>query len=369
MEKVQAKNEVILASAELVKRGLVARTWGNISCRIDEKYFAITPSGIGYDRLEPEMIVVTHIDTLEHEGEIKPSSEKGIHAAAYKANPETNYVIHTHQTYATCVSVAGFSNLAPSSEEKAKLGGEILLAGYGLPGTKKLKNNVAAILEKGCCAILMEKHGALITGKDRESAFDRANLLEEICKRAVAALPDNADIPEFFDGASDEISSLQGENEFLYEKDGDRKTYKNDDKTLPDFLKLHAALLSENPGAKVLARRGSKICDALIKAEKKLPAVLDDFAQMVGNDAKCVPSGNIPKIVKACRGRNGVFVSGLGALCFASDKSDTEALLTLMEKNALAFLHAKKYGKPPVLSFIDRKLMRFVYLKKYSKKK
>jgi len=362
-----AKREVLIACEELVKLGLVARTWGNISCRIDEKRFVITPSGIGYDRLTPDNIIVVDIDTLNYEGNIKPSSEKKIHASVYKLDLQTNFVIHTHQTYASCLSAAGFSTLQLTAEERTKLGSEITLASYGLPGTGKLKKNVIKALKKssfgsgGRGAVLMEKHGALITGKDRETAFNLALTLENICKRSVSPLI-------FSDNRYNGISILQGNGKLSHETDGNKKEYLlSDDLPLP--LKIHASLLHANPSAKVLIHRNSENCIAVLKTTKKLPAILDDFAQMAGNDAKCVSSDNISQIVKAIRKRNGVLVNGLGAVCYAEDESDAAALLTLMEKNALTYLNALQYGKPPVLSLIDRKLMRFVYQNKYSKKK
>jgi L-fuculose-phosphate aldolase len=363
MDRNVARSEVLKASAELVERGLVVRTWGNISCRLDDKRFVITPSGIGYDRLTPEMIVVVDMDTLRHEGGVKPSSEKGIHAAAYKSNREANFVIHTHQTYAACISVAGFAGLGPAPDEKAELGGEIMLAGYGLPGTKKLKKNVAKELNKNSSAILMEKHGVLITGKDRETAFRRAVLLEDICHRAMSS----PGFSDFSDGSPDGISCLVSDDELLYTANGSQKTYALNGSDLPFPLRIHAALLSSNPAAKILVHRATETCAAL-PGIKKLPAILDDFAQMVGNDAKCVPSDSVFGIVKALKKRNGALVRELGAVCYAGDESDAAALLTLMEKNALAFLHASRYGKVPVLSLPDRKLMRIVYLKKYSKR-
>ena len=81
MEIMQAKELVIKAGKELVASGLIARTWGNISCRISDTQFVITPSGRAYETLTPEEIVLVNIEDLEYDGEIKPSSEKGIHAA------------------------------------------------------------------------------------------------------------------------------------------------------------------------------------------------------------------------------------------------------------------------------------------------
>jgi len=368
MDENSAKKEVLIACEELVKLGLVARTWGNISCRIDEKRFAITPSGIGYDRLTPDTIAVIDIDTLKYDGKIKPSSEKKIHAAAYKLNSQINFVIHTHQTYASCLSVAGFSNLQLSPEEKTEMGGEIMLASYGLPGTGKLKKNVSDALKKGnfaaggCGVVLMEKHGALVTGKDRETAFRRSDLLEKVCMRSVSPLI-------FSDSCYDGISIYQGSGKLSYEADGNKKEYSINDSDLPLPLKIHSSLLRANPSAKVLIHRNSETCGAVLKTEKEMPAILDDFAQMAGSGAMCLSSDNTAQVVNAMKKSNAVLVKGLGAVCYAEDESDTGALLTLTEKNALTFLNATRYGKPPALSLLDRKLMRFVYQNKYSKKK
>ena len=91
MEILKAKQDVIDAGKKLVEYGLIARTWGNVSCRISETQFVITPSGKPYDGLTPDDIVVVNIDDYSYEGDIKPSSEKGIHAA----------VSYTHLTLPT----------------------------------------------------------------------------------------------------------------------------------------------------------------------------------------------------------------------------------------------------------------------------
>jgi L-fuculose-phosphate aldolase len=356
MQIQYAKNEVLLASYELVERELVARTWGNVSYRIDDKRFAITPSGIGYERLDSNNIVVVDIATLAHDGDIKPSSEKGIHAAAYRLDSAANCVIHTHQTYATCISVAGFSSLRPTGEELAALGGKISLANYGLPGTKTLKTHVEEVLAQGVSVILMESHGALITGENRDVAFRRAIILEEICKRATIETP-------LSDGIPYAISRRADEPFIKYADFADANAK-------PIIAKLHAALYRKYPQFNCIMQLESPVIEAVMRSGAKLPAVLDDFAQIVGGNVKyCAATTDITKIVKAIRGRNCVIVDGLGAICCADDESDCRAVLTLVEKNALAYLNALTYGKSPALSFIDRTLMRRIYRMKYSKKK
>ena len=78
------RQQLVEYGKKLVSAGLVQGTWGNISVRLDEKYMLATPSGLDYDRLTPEDMVKVEIETLKYEGNLKPTSEKGLHAAIYK---------------------------------------------------------------------------------------------------------------------------------------------------------------------------------------------------------------------------------------------------------------------------------------------
>ncbi|MDR0909277.1 MAG: class II aldolase/adducin family protein [Spirochaetaceae bacterium] len=175
----EAKQQVISACHELVGKGLVARTWGNVSCRIDDTHMALTPSGVSYERLNNDNIVVIDIDTLQYEGSVKPSSEKRIHAAVYRHFPEAGFVVHTHQTYATMVSVAGYKELTQRRKDAKSF--DVALASYGLPGTKKLSSAVEDALGRGR-DILMERHGVLTWGATQDEAIERALRLEELCR-------------------------------------------------------------------------------------------------------------------------------------------------------------------------------------------
>ena len=99
----EGKKAVIEAGHRLLETGLIARTWGNVSARISDTQFVITPSGRAYDTLTPDDIVVVNINDCSYEGDVKPSSEKGIHADAYALRSDVNFVIHTHQVNASVV--------------------------------------------------------------------------------------------------------------------------------------------------------------------------------------------------------------------------------------------------------------------------
>ena len=140
MDILQAKQTVIDAGKELLACGLIVRTWGNISCRISDTQFVITPSGKPYEGLTPDDIVVVNIEDLSYEGDIKPSSEKGIHADCYKARADVNFVIHTHQSNAAAVSILNKDILCESESEFLEM--VVPCAEYGLPGQPKLRQGV-----------------------------------------------------------------------------------------------------------------------------------------------------------------------------------------------------------------------------------
>lgn len=168
-----AREKLIESGHKLLEEKLVARTWGNISARISDNQFVITPSGRAYENLKPEETVKVQIDDLSYSGDIKPSSEKGIHAIIYKYRPEIKYIIHTHQFYASAVAAAGEDiDIAPCSE-------------YGSAGSDLLKKNIEKCLlaNQACHSILMSKHGVLCFGASEEEAFAYAHELEEFCRK------------------------------------------------------------------------------------------------------------------------------------------------------------------------------------------
>lgn len=186
MELKEVRDIVYQAGLNLVKEGLVARTWGNISVRLDESRFVITPSGRTYETLKPEEIVVVNIEDLSHEGDIKPSSEKGMHAEVYKNRPEIQAVVHTHQLHASTVAAARKEVRGLSEAHAQCLGETVQCAAYALPGTKKLKLAAGSALNGNRKAALLANHGAVCIGETMEEAFLVAKTLEEACEAFIA---------------------------------------------------------------------------------------------------------------------------------------------------------------------------------------
>lgn len=335
MEELMCRQAVVSAGHELVEKGLIARTWGNISCRIDADRFAITPSGMGYDHLTPEDIVVVNCRTMAHEEGKKPSGETGIHAAVYRLRPEVGFVIHTHQNAASAISLGGAAQLAPSAEERAVLGfdGPVPLAKYGLPCSKPLCKAVTEVLTGSDCTVLfMVRHGILAVGGDREQAFARAEALEHMCRRILKTEPPKK-------------------------------------KKAIDPAPFIKAVQAARPDLTAF-----RFCDGddvvrMSESGKRLVPMLDDFAQLVGTDIRCVPADRPEQAARAITGRNAVFIQGCGALCCAGGEDDAQAVEFLLEKECLTQLNARQYGGARPLPLLDRCIMRRIYLYKYSKLK
>jgi len=180
------RQEIIEGGLRLVKEGLVARTWGNISIRVNESHMLITPSGRTYEDLTPEDIVLVNYHTSKHEGAIKPSSEKELHCEIYRTRKKINAVVHTHQMNASTVAAA-HREVPPILDDMAQIiGPSVRVADYALPSTKKITKKTVSAL-KGRNAALMANHGAVCVGRDLEEAFVVCQVLEKACKAFIEA--------------------------------------------------------------------------------------------------------------------------------------------------------------------------------------
>ena len=147
--------EIIAVCAKMQEEQLIARTWGNVSARVSENSFLITPSGKSYDDMTLDDLVLVTISSAYKtktdpgaDGSIKkPSSEKGMHAQIYRQRPECRFIIHTHQTNASALSILGEDLVLKDhmqEEYTGILGNVIPCAKYGLSSTKRLAKNVAS---------------------------------------------------------------------------------------------------------------------------------------------------------------------------------------------------------------------------------
>ena len=337
MSNMDKRREIIDTGIGLLEEKLVARTWGNISARIDADNYLITPSGLDYTSMKEEDIVSVNIKTGEYTGINRPSGEKGVHSAAYEVFDDVNFVVHTHQTYATAVSLAGFDSLEATAvslashdsfditeEEIEKLGG-IALAEYGLPGTKEITNACKSALLTGAHTVLMIHHGVLVLGKDKEEAMKRVKLLESICERNV------------------------------------KRVIK--DNTLNNYLKALNTCPEDNSSYRYCEVLTDKALIALSNSETEIFSQLDDVSQMIGT--KIVTVDSLDKALKL--NDNAVLIKGVGALIKAENKDDLEALKVLMNKMAIVKLYTKAKNVKAEISIEESDFMHYDYVTRYSK--
>lgn len=175
----EAREQITEACRHLRGDGLVVGTAGNLSVRVDD-VVAITPSGLDYALMRPDLVSVIALDGTVVEGPLKPASEWELHLRAQGVTGDAA-VVHTHSTAATAVaSLAGVTHLPAVHYYVAMFGGAPRVAPYARFGTPELARNVEEAL-RGRTAALMGNHGAVVTAADLGTAYEKALQLEWVC--------------------------------------------------------------------------------------------------------------------------------------------------------------------------------------------
>jgi L-fuculose-phosphate aldolase len=173
-----AREAIVTTCRELARAGLVVGTAGNVSVR-DGDLVAISPSGVRYAELTPELVGVHGLDGAAVEAPLAPTSELPLHLAIYAARPEAGAVVHTHPPAATALS-ALVEEVPAVHYYVAMFGGPVRVARYATYGTQELaENTVAALRDRTGC--LMGNHGAVTVGPDLATAQDKSAYLEWLC--------------------------------------------------------------------------------------------------------------------------------------------------------------------------------------------
>ncbi|HBX68985.1 MAG TPA: aldolase [Chloroflexi bacterium] len=174
------KQHIVQTAQELVRKGYLMATGGNISLRIPgEDAFAITPSNYDYMLMTPEDVCVLSLELEPLSGERKPSVEAAMHAAIYGVRADVHAVIHTHQVYASALTLIDAPIPALFDEQARFLGRSVDIIPYAPSGTGMLKNKIAKHVQNHNNAFMMKNHGALIFGHDLERAVHNVEILEK----------------------------------------------------------------------------------------------------------------------------------------------------------------------------------------------
>lgn len=184
-----AKQQVVETCHTLLARGYLKGTEGNVSVRVQgQAQFAITPSNYDYVKMQVADICVLDMGMVQVEGEMKPSIESGLHAAAYQHRPDVHAIIHTHQPYASTLALINTPIPALFDEQVRYLGRAVEIIPYAPSGTGFLKNKVQKQIKNGHNAYILQNHGVLVLGGDIERAIHNMALLEKCALTYLLAL-------------------------------------------------------------------------------------------------------------------------------------------------------------------------------------
>ena len=201
----ELKQQVYEANMELPAKGLVTYTWGNVSGIDRERgLFVIKPSGVDYEKLTPDMLVVMDLNGEKVEGDLNPSSDTPTHIELYKAFPEIGGVVHTHSTYATAWAQAGcdipnigtthadyFHDAIPCTADmtEAEVKGT-----YELETGNVIVKRFEGLNPVHTPGVLVKNHGPFSWGKNAQDAVHNAVVMEQVAKMASIAYTVNPNL-------------------------------------------------------------------------------------------------------------------------------------------------------------------------------
>jgi L-ribulose-5-phosphate 4-epimerase len=170
--------------AELVRYGLVVWTAGNVSARVPgHDLLVIKPSGVSYDDLTPDNMIVCDLDGTVVEGDLAPSSDTAAHAYVYRQMPEVGGVVHTHSTYACAWAARGESVPCVLTAMADEFGAEIPVGPFALIGDDSIGRGIVETLRgHRSPAVLMSNHGVFTIGRDARAAVKAAVMCEDVAR-------------------------------------------------------------------------------------------------------------------------------------------------------------------------------------------
>src|SRR4051794_21045766 len=184
----QVRIDVAALHAELVRYNLVIWTGGNVSGRVPgADLFVIKPSGVAYDDLAPDNMILCDLDGNVIPGtpgsERSPSSDTAAHAYVYRNMPSVGGVVHTHSTYATAWAARGEAIPCVITGMADEFGGEIPVGPFAIIGDDSIGRAIVATLDgHRSRAVLMQNHGVFTIGKDAKDAVKAAVMCEDVAR-------------------------------------------------------------------------------------------------------------------------------------------------------------------------------------------
>jgi len=180
----QVRKDVAALHAQLVRYELVVWTGGNISGRVlGADLFVIKPSGVEYDDLTADNMILCDLDGTVIEGDRAPSSDTAAHAYVYREMPQVNGVVHTHSTYATAWAARGEAIPCVITAMADEFGGDIPVGPFAIIGDDSIGRGIVQTLSgHRSRAVLMQNHGVFTIGKSPRDAVKAAVMAEDVAR-------------------------------------------------------------------------------------------------------------------------------------------------------------------------------------------
>lgn len=216
------RERVSALHGELTRWNLVVWTAGNVSERVPgTELFVIKPSGVRYDELSADKMVVCTLDGKKIDdgtpAELSPSSDTSAHAYVYRHMPDVGGIVHTHSTYATAWAAIGKPIPAHLTMMGDEFGGDIPVGPFAIIGDDSIGRGIVQTLrDSRSPAVLMQNHGPFTIGKNAEAAVKAAAMCEEVARTVAIAqgLGTPIDIPqEIIDRLFDRYQNVYGQHE------------------------------------------------------------------------------------------------------------------------------------------------------------
>lgn len=214
----ETRRRVCALHTELIRWGLVVWTAGNVSERValegpGSDLFVIKPSGVVYDKLTPESMVVCDLDGNRVDGDLSPSSDTAAHAYVYKHMAHVGGVVHTHSTYATAWAAREQEIPCVLTMMADEFGGPVPVGPFAVIGDDSIGRGIVDTLSGSRSpAVLMAHHGPFTIGKDATAAVKAAAMVEEVAKTVHVASQISAPEPL----AQDLVDSLYARYQGVY---------------------------------------------------------------------------------------------------------------------------------------------------------
>lgn len=184
----ELREKLLEMHQKLVQYELVVWTGGNVSQRVDENSFLIKPSGVSYESLTAEDMVLCDLDGNLIEGDHSPSSDTAAHAYVYKNMPEVGGVVHTHSNYACGFAAVGQAIPCVLTAIADEFGGEIPLGPFAIIGDDSIGRGIVETLSgHRSKAVIMKNHGVFAIGEDSNAAVKAAVMTEDNAKSVFIA--------------------------------------------------------------------------------------------------------------------------------------------------------------------------------------